>query len=437
MWFIALPLLEIGKAPSFCHIDFMNLHKLAQIRMDAIALMWLCICSYLIVDTIGGFFAQQLGLNLRISQLYKVSMLLLGSYILYQWRSRYLVFVFVGFTLAIIGPVYRVVTDPNDDFFSVGLIVWVRVLLFFIVLSFCIESFRRLGNYSEIWARRSLFVGFWVMAANVCIGFLGLGFPTYPNTGVGFKGFFQAGNELSALFVLLSSFMLHHVWESKGKLIYLVTSIFVVLLGVSIATKAGVLFSALVVILMPFVSLRGRIFSFKAIFIGFIGALVLTTSIYNLFTHIEDSAIYARFIYYFENNGLLGFIFSGREVFTMTYWSSINDINGLIPLLFGSGGDVLLREHGKIIVEIDPIDLMLYFGVPTMMAGAALAIASMIMPLRKMRQHYYAPGIFLANGALFFFAFLAGHVWISGLLGIAWATYISMLSSQKTTKSSI
>lgn len=396
--------------------------------MGSTKVMWLMIACYLVIDTLNGFFAQQLGLDLKISQLFKLSMIFLGLYILLCWKSRFTSFLVLFFAILIFAPLVRLLTDPGVEFFSYDLAMATRIFLTMVVLCFCIESRRREPKQFRDWSRLSLTIGFWIVAVNVLSGYLGLGFPTYPSTGTGFKGFFQAGNEVSAVFILLSTYMLHLVWNEKSLMIYVAFSLFIMLIGISIATKAGVLFSAIIVLLTPIANMRARLLSLQSFLFFIILCLALFSMLYFAFEWLSSMPFYSRMSSKFSQMNWLTFILSGRDVFVSGYWQSINDINGFFTVFFGDGGNAMSTIFAKNTVEMDPIDIYMYFGFPSLMIAFSISAISIYLPLERLNSGYYAPGILLANGGLFFFAVLAGHVWSSAMLGIAWACFNAMLT---------
>ncbi|WP_088331584.1 O-antigen ligase family protein [Lacimicrobium sp. SS2-24] len=396
-------------------------------RADACQLLWLMIASYLMVDTVNGYLMQQLSLNLRLSQVFKLAIIALGLYNLLRWRSLYISWILAGLILLLVGPIMRLLNAPTEGVMQYDLAFAIRIIMFFVVIAFCLECIKQEPLLYRRWVVRSLKWGFIVVSANVLAGFLGLGFPTYPNTGVGFKGFFYAGNEVSAVFVLLSAIVCHLVWNKSGILRYGIFSCFILALGVGIATKAGILFAILVIILTPMVNFRGALFSPRSLLLFSVLTLVISLTALQLASFIEGLPAFQQLQANFSQKGIWQFILSGRDVFLALFWQSLIDTGNVARILIGDGGAYMLAHANKEAAEIDPIDIFMYFGFPAMVILIAFSIASIVLPLRRLNTHYFAPAILLANIALFGFAVIAGHVWTSGMLSIAWAVANSLL----------
>ena len=408
--------------------------RFLEAKLGLSGIVWIFICCYLLVDSLDGFMVQQLGISLRLSQLYKSTLFLLAVLALLKWRSATLPYLMIGMLLMLAGPFTRLLTEPQSTFFTIDLTLVIRVMLLLTIAMFCIESGKREPQSALKWGKRSLWLGFWVVSVNVLLGFAGIGFHTYPSTEVGFKGFFQAGNELSALFIVLSTFALHESWNRKGIVRYAFMSALVILIGISIATKAGALFSLLVVLLIPVANMRGNIFSIKSsmvltLFVAVIGGLA-----WGFLSVIEETPFFVKFSHAFEKLDLVTLLLSGRDVHLAHFLASLRDADALLSFLFGPGADGLKNGQVLMFVEIDPVDIFMYFGWIVVTVFTALSLYIALRPIFVIRSNYFAPFLLLSNTALFFFAFIAGHVWTSGLLAIAWGVSISLLFVTQTSQ---
>lgn len=390
-------------------------------------ILFAMISLYLVVDSANGFLVQQIGINARLSQLYKMTILFLGLYNLIRWQSRFLILIPIAMVILSVGPMFRLFTDPGSTYFAIELTLMTRVLLFLTVLFFCLECREHEPQVFDRWAPLTLKCAFFVIVINVMLGLLGFGFPTYENSGLGFKGFFLAGNELSAVFILVSTFVLHEIWNRKSRWHYLLGALLVIAIGTSIATKAGILFSFLVVVVLPIANYRGALLSLKPMLILLCFVALAGLGIYYAYEFISASPAFGRAVFYLQKSGWMGLIFTGRDLLTATFWSSLQDHIGIVALMFGSGSDAINWVHLRTFVEIDPVDVMMYFGLPATVLMLMASVRSVVKPLLLLNRSYYSPFLLVANGALFFFAILAGHVWTSGMLVIAWGVALAML----------
>lgn len=410
--------------------DLFLLMLLANITLSLQKLIWVMFSCYLIVDTLDGFFVQQLNISLRLSQLFKMSLILLILLVLAKWKSKTLIYMGMLAGLLFIGPFSRLLLESTSTFFEIDIKLAFRLFLLFLVTSFCIESYRKDPDTFYKWSHLALICGFWVVSFNVISGYLGLGFHTYKSTDVGFKGFFQAGNELSAIYIVLSSYYLHHCWNNRGLFVYGLLAFFVLIVGVSIGTKAGIIFSLLVVLLTPVANLRERIISVKSSAIILMLMSILFLLIYSTYPLVVDTPVYAKLAFAVERFDIVKLLFSGRDLHLLYFYNSLDEMNALQSVFLGPGADGVKHGRELLFIEIDPVDIFMYFGFPITALLTFLAAYVALKPISRIQSNYYAPFLILSNGALFFFAFIAGHVWTSGMAAIVWGISISFLYSR-------
>jgi len=397
-----------------------------KFKANIITLCWLIIIPYVFIDALSGFFVQQIGVNLRLSQVLKIIIyLLFMTYILKVNR-----FLFFSLTLLLfvflVNPIIMVWSYNSFNAVSFDFPTLLRINMIIASTAFFLITAQKDPVLFQRNMKRTLYFSFFIVCLNVLIGYLGYGFYSYPSEEFGFKGFFVAGNELSALFILLSSFVLFEVWNAKGISVrYLLISFFVLLVGVSIGTKAGAAFSVVSIFIIPLIISNSKVSvlsAFTRTFFVFIFALI---GMYILFFIVKDSVFYERILYVFENKGIIGVIFSDRNVFVREFFGRIKDSQGILTLLFGTGSG--LPQYQFKTTEIDFFDVAMYFGFPVALFCSILSFLSVVIPLILLRKRPYAPLVFSVNFFLFFLAFIAGHVWTSGMLGISWGLINGLL----------
>lgn len=398
------------------------------IEIPTQVLMWAFLFAYLLVDVVNGFLVQQLSIDIKLAQLYKTGLTFFGLYVLISWRSVTVIPLISGFAIMLLGPLSRFTTQTDTTFFLVELPSVTRVLLLFTALCFTWESFQRYPELSKYWSKLTLKVGAILLLLNVLSGYAGIGFSTYDSTGVGFKGFFKAGNELSAVFGLLCTFVLHEIWNKRGILLYFIASLLFIFVGVSIATKAAVLFALLATLFIPLLNLRERLFS-PLVITWFIGALFILGALgFWIIDLLSELPFFQRVLYVFDTLGVWGVLLSKRDELVEIYIQELLAGNVTLGLLTGIGSEALMFQRGRLYVELDPIDVTMYFGIVITLVYFLFTFLSIYLPLKRIKEAYYAPCVLLANICFLFFAIIAGHVWISGLLAGIWGVYFSMLN---------
>ncbi|MBL4941098.1 MAG: O-antigen ligase family protein [Colwellia sp.] len=397
-----------------------NLMFSMKFKPDITTLCWLIIVPYVFIDAISGFFAQEIGVNIKLSLVLKITLLFLSLLCLIRWKSKYLFFVSFISIHIIISLYYSVMQNGQEALVN-ELPFAMKIIMTIVMYVFAKEYSMRDPITFIKYSRMSLNFGFWVVIVNVLFGYFGIGYYTYPNSDIGYKGFFVAGNELSALFIVLSCFKLHDVWNLNNRKQYLFFSLLVLFIGISIGTKAGILFSVFAVFAIPFFNLRQKVLSLKSLIILLCLCLVLMSGLILIYHWIETLPIGQRIFYNLSKYGVLGLIFSGRDEWVLQVFERISDADGLVPLFLGYGSTELKLLIGKTSLEVDPIDMFVYFGVIPAVLVFVWAVNIIIFNIKNLNRYYFAPSVLVANVALLLFACIAGHVWTSGMLGIAWA----------------
>tara|TARA_R110001599_G_scaffold11371_1_gene54244 strand:- start:4426 stop:5688 length:1263 start_codon:yes stop_codon:yes gene_type:complete len=389
-------------------------------------LVWYLVVPYVLVDALSGFFVQQIGINLRLSQGLKVIIyLLFMSYILKN--NRHVFFSLTCFLfLFLINPIAMVFTGNSINAISFDFPALLRINIIVTATAFCIILAHKKPFFFQKKVRLTFYFSFIIVCINVLSGYFGVGFFSYPSEKFGFKGFFFAGNELSALFILLSSFVLFNIWKIRGfSFKYVIASCLSLVVGLSIGTKAGAIFSFVSPVFIPLAISISKITYSKALFRIIMGILTIVILALVLFSFIKESPMFERITYIFQTKGILGVIFSDRNIFVEDFIDRIDDTLGFYPLLFGAGSGVTQYQFKTI--EVDFFDVAMYFGFPLAILCMLLSLVSIIAPLILLRKRPYAPLVLIVNIFLFFLASIAGHVWTSGMLGVAWGALNGLL----------
>lgn len=387
---------------------------------------WLFIIPYVLIDSLSGFFSLSLGIDLKISLLFKlVVFFLCFLFILKKNKvtSNFLMcFLFFLFFISF----YHFLIH-GDSALSIEFVFSMKVFSIILMFLFAFEAFEYNKSLFIKNAHFCLYLGFWIVVANVLSGYLGFGQPTYASSQVGFKGFFVAGNELSALFIVLSAYKLQFVLIQQNKFAYLSYSLIVILVGVSIGSKSGIIFSLFLPFVLLVLNSKRPLFSVISIFI--FTAIVCCSFYFYLDFSIDSLPALSKVIYNYNDGGLERLIFSGRDDWVTTIVGSISDNSFFMRFLLGFGSAFILDNIGKHIVEVDPIDIYLLFGVLPLFIMILFSLFTFYIAIKNFRKPF-GPAVLLVNLGLFLFAIIAGHVWTSGMIGISWAL-LNVFSSTK------
>jgi hypothetical protein len=389
---------------------------------------WLLVSFYLYADTVSGVLAGQAGGAAPLSQAWKgmiLATILLRS-LIYSHQSA---LIQLGFLAALLmGPVFRLAQGGEAESFVREASTALKVMVPLYVLLWCNDQQRSAPGLLAVWPKRALWLAAIAVIGNVAIGLAGYGFTSYgtrASGGLGTIGFFQAGNEVGGTFAVLCAFLLMQFWKGRRWLYWPLVALLVGI-GLLIATKSAILSAALIGVLLPIAYLRGKWGRMKArSLIAMLLLLVIGgTATVRLWDSPMVAAITARIEITYRERGWLGVVLSSRDVFVRRAFHGLEARGDTPAVLLGIGAEALQQLDIKESVEMDPLDLYLWFGLP----GALYAIALGGMFLYAGVGVYRNPGnesgpaILLVNLTLLTLSVLAGHVLFGGMAGIAWAT---------------
>jgi hypothetical protein len=394
---------------------------------DLISVMvWSMAAVYLLVDTISGAMLQATGGVAPLSQAWKALILI---FLLFWWSivsTRGTLALLVLSAVILIGPIIRLVATGSTDSTLEEVTGAIKVMLPALTLSFCCAQLRQNKRMFLTWTRRVLWCCVGLMAMNVGIGLLGYGYTAYgvaQSGGIGVTGFFYAGNEVGATYVVLCAFVLVETW-SRARRLYLFAALAVVAMGFLIATKSAILGGAALAFAVPIVSSLGGHTR-----LGWTASALLTASVagvaiaaFRFWQIIEQTGVANRLLGILAERGWIGVIFSGREQFVARSVRSLWEQASVAEIVFGAGQSGLLRWSGNLSTETDPLDLYFWFGMPGVLYCLALYAVFLFLPWRACadRSNLAAPAILLANALLIVLSIVGGHVVLSGMVGIAW-----------------
>lgn len=382
-------------------------------------LCWAMIVPALLVDAASGFLVQGLGIDANTSLLFKGALIVLLAVDLACRQPYAFVILLLPFAGAALARPLAELAGGNAAALSYDVPVALRVLLLPLIFAFAIGQIRENTARFERLATLTLTINFVLVCASILAGPLGFGLPTYASTGLGFKGYFVAGNELSAVLIVSAAFILSTAWRNSSASRYVLASVLSVLAAVLLATKAAILASIIICVAIPVLGNDRMRVAPRVVAAALMVFAGLVLSVYLLREPLISTALGQRLIFVYERVGLVDLVFSGRLEFFERYIASLRDTGGIWDALIGFGSSNLLGS-GPTSVELDFVDVAIVSGMPVAATMLVAATALVLASLTRVRSHPYAAGAFLANVLLLFFALTAGHVWTSGMLGIGW-----------------
>lgn len=380
-------------------------------------------CS-LAVDTLTGFLVSGLGIDLKLSAIYKFGMLVIVLFSLACYSRKKASLVFILLLTLLVGPLINLADDLDILGFILDISYVFKILLPLIIFLYCTEVAKRRPEKVYQFGHYVFYFSFLILLFNLLAGVLGFGFSSYggedDESAIGVKGFFFAGNEVSGLFLILFSYALARAWSAKRKIYYLMLAPITVISGVLIATKAAMIAGLLLIFIIPLVNERQRLFRLTWLKVSIFAPVVVMTGIIAVYIVpvLQATGLWARLVWFYEKKGVMGIILSGRNEFAVATTESFYATAGILDYIWGIGVSGLAKVE-RSTVEIEPIDLYFWFGLPGISYLTLLFAAFIYFSYRATLSPYsiWAPFALAANIMLAGLSIIAGHTLTSGMLG--------------------
>ena len=256
---------------------------------------------------------------------------------------------------------------------------------------------------------------------------LGVGNSTYADR-IGYRGsmgFFTAGNDITAVFQLLTpialaTFMLaDHTGFTRGAKIKNAFPPAAALLSLCIigtktafiAAGGGVIGLAIYAVVLAVKGQRREITRLLWVLL-FTGVLAIVTAIpTTLFADIAESLDATNIL--FENEGAESALFSGRLIKLADAWHQYR-AGGILTCLFGIG-----RGTQEVIIEMDLCEVLFYYGVVGFVAMTWVYVKLAVQFFQGLARSFDLRGwaAMLAIGMCFGYLVIAGHILFSVTAG--------------------
>ena len=255
---------------------------------------------------------------------------------------------------------------------------------------------------------------------------LGIGYERYE--GSGYQGLYFENNALVVVLVVIFIYSLENLYRKRNlkNLFYVSLTMFSMVINGSKSSMALFAVITVLYILRYIFVLNPAKFPLRLIAV-IIAILGLSVMLYPVIYPLVEKRIDAYMYYYIggvQVNGgtVLDFLTNGRTAFAESYFSKYYAKNSMMNVLFG------IQRYGEIRVEMDPIDIFLYFGLLV----SVLLIVYIVKSVRNLK--YASFMVKLMFWSIMIYSFLAGHVWNSSLAGLPLSMMLAIAMSIKNLK---
>lgn len=380
-------------------------------------------------DMLNGILLNKgIVLPVSIGQVYNFFIILL-FFCTYLLRPNSLVVSLILIVLLILPTIYQY-SKLNDlmetSFFSDIVKIFRYIMPVFPFLFFVPLLKKNNQNVRKVLFRLVLF-SYIILAGNIFIKYLGFGYPMYKFGDIGSKGYFFAGNEISALLVILSSIIAFNLWRENKKGLYVLFFLFTVLVGLGISSKTGLFGVIITFLLIPLrpISFKTRLGNIFLTALTFL--ITIPIILYFSWEYIKTTEMFVRIVYFYDKLDLITFVLSSRNIYLTEAFNVYMYEYSLIEKLIGVGQTKYEYLNDSKIVEIDIVDIFFAYGFLGLLLFISLIGFLLIQAKRFARgQGYpYANFVFLMLLILLAISSSAGHVFSSGMS----AVFIGLLFS--------
>lgn len=385
------------------------------------------------VDMLNGLVLKS-GINLPISigQLFK---LLILVFLFFRFLSKpKLLLISFGFTLLLLLPsLYQSVKQLSAAFLFADIIKISKYLAPLFSFLFFVDFIKQSDENGIRKLMKLAQFSYLVLAGNVLLKYIGLGYPMYEFGSIGSKGFFYAGNEISALLVILSSIIAFDLWHNKKRIKYFLFWALTLFVGLTISSKTGVVGIMLIFLLIPLkrpsirLSIGRLIFFLSAIF------LIVPLVFYLSWKFIQGTAFYIRLLYFSEKFDFWTFLLSNRNVFFKDTYQKYIDEYSIIEKIIGVGQSQYELLNNGSIVEVDFADILFAYGILGLIYFLLIMTFLFVQALRFSRNYKYifANFVLLMVFVLLSISTTAGHVYSSGMAAVFIGLLFSLMYFKK------
>lgn len=370
------------------------------------------------IDMVNGFLlTNNIILPISISQAFKMLIVLLIFLNLAKYPKQFFLSIFIILVLMV--PSFFQLFKNLD--FSLLMNDLIKITKYVIPI-FAFLFFR---NYLKKNTSRLVFklvnFSYFILVINILLKHLGIGYPMYSFGDIGSKGFFYAGNEISALLLILSSIVSFNIWN-QNKYVYVLIALLNVIVALTISSKTSVFGIILLHILIPIKRPTLQKINVRLFLNAFIIVLIaLPPLVYFSWSYVKATSIYNRLAYFYDKFDFFTFLLSNRNVFLKDSFKVYLEDYSFLEKIIGVGQSTYEQMNDFKLVEIDIADILFTYSF----IGLFLFITTLLFVLlqaylfsKNAEKYPYANLVLLMLFFLFIISTTAGHVFSSGMAGI-------------------
>ncbi len=374
------------------------------------------------IDMLNGFLLKEIQINyvISISQFYKIILLAL---LFIRVSSVERIITLSLFSLLLLPSFFQFFKSFDFKLILIDLVKIIKYLASILAFFY----FRRIFIYKRFLLKsvyKWMFFSFGIIVINIFLRLFNLGFPMYKMHGleIGSKGFFYAGNEISATLLIVSSFLLFWFKLHKKRILFMFIGFLAIVTSLYITSKTAILGSVLTLIYMQLLNPSSSKISAKTIFFYIIFFLfIIPIGTYSIISYLDSSDFMTRASYYWDRLDFYTFIFSSRNIYLFDFIDIYKKEYNIFEMFFGVGQSTFENLNNDTIIELDFFDIYFAYGL----IGVILFVFYILYILINIKLKTMRSNIFIFSSysmyisvLLITLSFFSGHIFNSGMAAV-------------------
>ncbi len=391
-----------------------------SLNIDTI--IFILLFGLLPVDMINGYLLKELNLDffISISQLYKIIILL---FIFISIDNVSKIISLLIFSILLLPSIFQIIYEFNIKHIFSDIIMVIKYLASFIAFFYFKKIMEKQPYQINKFYKWMLF-SFVLLVISISLKIFDIGFPMYIQNGIeiGSKGLFYAGNEVSAVFIIISSFLLYHKRLFHKKMFFYLISLIMLITAFLITSKTAIFGAIFLFVYFYLFQPNQSILRFRTIvnFLVFL-ILIIPSGAYFIYNVLKNSDILNRALFYWNQLDIYSFILSNRNNFLFDYIQIFKREYNVFEILIGVGQSTFEELSNNKITELDFFDIFFSYGfigvIIFIFFIGCISIRSKLYSIKK-SIFIFAPYTFFISIILLFLSFLSGHIFNSGMAAI-------------------
>jgi hypothetical protein len=414
--------------------NFYNIKIFDNYKVKTIHLFSLIFMLFIPIDMINGILLRS-GYP-SLSAAYKsIVLIFLCIYLLKHQKQLYIFGIFLITSLFLFIHTF-ILKDVDLALSSIDMLFkFIAIIIFYLFFLELLKQQQIEYLFFIAW------ISFLFLAFNIFLGALGFGYGMYggnSESAIGTKGFIFAGNELGAAVIISGAIVMIKTLEDNYYLRFFILGLLMLILSALMASKVSMLGVILLFFMFPLLKAFKNLNNFKLpkkdfYYSNIMFIMVPLLSIIGVYYALYESNLISRLSFFYEKMDLITLIFSNRNIWALEALEAFKNYEP-IELLFGTGRDWWQYISENKIVEIDPLDFLMTYGIMGFLFIFGTIFFILYKAIKNRRNNPYSIYIIFILLLLLAMSLTAGHILNSGTAGFLIAITMALANYNERRK---